>query len=61
MRWQHVYPIRTDEPEYHEEEVEPTIYPGDNLPSKVCKWCRKTIKQVDDNEGPESLKALLRF
>ena len=21
MRWQHVYPIRADEPEYHEEEV----------------------------------------
>ncbi len=56
-RWQHRVPVRVDEPGYHEEEVKPENLRG--LPD--CKWCGKRIIRVDENEGPENLKALLRF
>lgn len=59
VRWQHLTPQGTEE--MHEEAPEPTQYPSDGLPSKVCRFCRKTIVRVDENEGPEALKALLRF
>lgn len=28
---------------------------------EVCRVCWKPIMRVDDNEGPEGLKALLKF
>ena len=61
VRFQHVIPQRFDDSLYHEEEVEPGEFLTDNKIVLLCKFCSKEIIEVDENEGPEGLKALLRF
>jgi hypothetical protein len=60
-RYQHARPQRFDDPSYHEEEVEPGDFIDDNKVITLCKHCAKSIIEVDEDEGPESLKSLLRF
>ena len=63
MKYQHTIPQGIDDPSYHEEEPFPK---GAKNKSGVrvtytCRYCNKQLIPVDDNEGPEMLKALLRF
>lgn len=60
--WQHKVPQGWDEGC----EADPIIPSWDSdkgtLPSHyVCADCGEPIKQVDENEGPEGLKAMFRF
>lgn len=56
MNWQHVIPQR--EP-WDCDPITPMRGPDFGRP--VCNKCGEPIKQVDENEGPESLKAMFRF
>ena len=50
-RWQHTTPMQNP----HD------IVPVSALGNTVCKTCRKAVKRVDADDGPEGLKALLKF
>ena len=54
--WQHVTP--QDSEQMHEEEVSPV---NATAARPRCATCGKAIAKVDENEGPEALKALFRF
>ena len=56
-KWQHRVPQGTDE--MHEEEVYPAEYKFDG--ELCCAHCGKPIIRVDENEGPEALKSMLRL
>jgi len=56
QRWQHQIP--QDMAETHEEEVRPRNLRSAKL---LCASCGQPIVAVDEDEGPEGLKALLRF
>ena len=56
QRWQHITP--QDSREMHEEEVSPV---NAAAAKPRCATCNKPIAKVDENEGPEALKALFRF
>ena len=44
-----------------QENLAHTPRPVDRAFPNTCVVCRKRIHKVDDNDGPESLKALFRF
>ena len=63
-RWQHQRPKTTDECDG----PEPMHTVDDNNPNRLelrsptwCTKCGAIVVLVDEDEGPESLKALLRF
>lgn len=54
--WQHAIPQRNLN---HEPRPKDMVKKGKT--SAMCGECRRAIVLVDDNEGPEMLKALFRF
>jgi hypothetical protein len=56
VKYQHKSPQGPDDPDYHEEEPKPAR--GKRM---LCEYCNQPLILVDENEGPESLKSLLRF
>ncbi len=64
MKWQHKIPVGFDDPSYHESEPKPDFIWGTRdrrIMSIRCRDCHKEIYKVDDDEGPETLKAMFRF
>jgi hypothetical protein len=55
QKWQHVVPQKDLN---HEPRPEPRVTTNSWV---GCATCGARIRRVDDNEGPESLKALFRF
>lgn len=55
IRWQHVVPQDWDGNQHTIKAV------GIREPKPLCAVCSKRIKRVDENEGPEGLKAMFRF
>ena len=55
MTYQHLVPQERT----HEIEVEWSDKKENR--GRICKTCKKRVAMFDENEGPEGLKALLRF
>jgi hypothetical protein len=54
MKWQHKYPRLEGD-----HVATPTVTNRKTTP--ICATCGKQVVKVRDDEGPESIKALLKF
>lgn len=63
FKFQHTIPVGLDDPDYHEEEPIPwgPKNSGGFVVTYTCRYCGKQLIRVDNNEGPETLKAMFRF
>ena len=63
VKYQHTIPMALDDPDYHEEEPKPTGVKNRSgvRVTYTCRYCNRQLIPVKDNEGPESLKSMLRF
>lgn len=57
QKYQHKIPQGVGDEGYHEEEPRPAAFGA----VMICLFCGKPLVKVDENEGPESLKSMLRF